>query len=411
MVNSALYWTIIAIVLAEFTYGVVLSVLNRRASHRPIPELLKGIYDEAAYRKQQAYSRICSRVGMVSTCVDTALLLGLFALGGFCRMDGVARGMSEQPIVTALVYFGLFYLVDWAVELPFSVYSTFRIEERYGFNRTTPRLFVTDTLKGMGISVVLYGLLISLVVWIYGLVPAYFWVVAWGVLSVVMLVLQFFYSDVIVPLFNKQTPLAEGELRTAIETFARRVGFKLENIYVIDGSKRSSKANAYFTGFGPKKRVVLYDTLMEQLSTEEIVAVLAHEIGHYRHRHIWKGIASALLLNLLMFYLFSLVIDSPDIAAAAGCSEASFHINMTVFMLLFTPIQVVTSMVSNVVSRRHEWEADEFACRHGMGTALSSALKKMSAKSLANLTPHPAVVFTQYSHPTLLQRVEHLEGE
>ncbi|MBQ9642078.1 MAG: M48 family metallopeptidase [Bacteroidaceae bacterium] len=404
-----LYWIIITIVVAEFIYSVVLSVLNRRASHNPIPNLLEGVYNQEAYKKQQAYSRENARAGLVSSCIDTALLLGLFALGGFCWFDGVARGVSSDAVVMALVYFGMFYLVDWFVGLPFSVYSTFHIEEKYGFNRTTPWLFVTDTLKGMLISILLYALLIGVVVWIYGQIPQYFWLVAWGVLSVIMLVLQFFYSDVIVPLFNKQTPLPAGELRSAIETFAQQVDFKLDNIYVIDGSKRSSKANAYFTGFGAKKRVVLYDTLMEQLTTEEIVAVLAHEIGHYKHRHIVKGIISALVTNLVMFYLFSLVIDSREIAAAAGCSEASFHINMTVFMLLFTPIQVVTSLIGNVVSRRHEWQADEFARVHGMGKALGSALRKMSAKSLSNLTPHPAVVFTQYSHPTLLQRVEHVE--
>ena len=407
-----LYWIVIAIVLAEFAYSITLSVLNRRASHRPIPKLLDGIYDREAYSRQQAYSRVYSRLGVVSDCVDTALLLCLFALGGFCWFDAVARNVSGgQPIVTALVFFGLFYLIDWVVGLPFSVYSTFGVEAKYGFNRTTPRLFVADTLKSMGISLLLYGMLIGLVVWVYGLIPQWFWLVAWAMLSVIMLMLQFFYSDVIVPLFNKQVPLAEGELRTAIETFAQQVGFRLDNIYVIDGSKRSSKANAYFTGFGPKKRVVLYDTLMEQLTTDEIVAVLAHEIGHYRHHHIWKGIAASLALNLATFYLFGLIIDSKEIAEAAGCSEPSFHINMTVFMLLFTPIQIVTSLLSNVMSRRHEWQADEFARRHGMGSALSSALKKLATKSLANLTPHPAVVFTQYSHPTLLQRVEHFRAD
>lgn len=403
-----LYWTIIAIVAAEFIYSIVLSLLNRRASHQPIPRLLEGIYDDQAYQRQQAYSRENARFGLISNCVDTTLLLTLFALGGFSWFDSVSRDVSQQPILTALVFFGIFYLVDWAVGLPFSIYATFHIEEKYGFNRTTPRLFIADTLKGMVVSLVLYALLISVVVWIYGQMPTYFWLVAWGVLSVIMLVIQFLYSDLIVPLFNKQTPLAEGELRTAIEDFANRVDFKLKNIYVIDGSKRSSKANAYFTGFGSRKRVVLYDTLMEQLTTDEIVAVLAHEIGHYKHRHILKGIVSTLLTNLITFYLFSIVIDSQEIAAAAGCATPSFHINMTVFMLLFTPVQIITSMLGNIISRRHEWQADEFACQHGMGVALGNALKKMSAKSLANLTPHPAVVFTQYSHPTLLQRMEHL---
>ncbi len=404
-----LYWTIIVIVLAEFAYSITLSVLNRKASHLPIPERLVGIYDEAEYARQQAYSRENSRFGVISNIVDTTLLLCLFVFGGFCWMDGFARDISNNPVAVALIFFFLFYLLDWVVGLPFSIYGTFHIESKYGFNRTTPRLFIMDTVKTFFVSLLIYGILMGLVVWIYGQMPQYFWIAAWGVVSVLMLVLQFLYSDVIVPLFNKQTPLAESELRTAIETFAQKVDFKLDNIYVIDGSKRSSKANAYFTGFGARKRIVLYDTLMEQLTTEEIVAVLAHEIGHYKHRHILKDMAAALILNLVMFYLFSLVIDSKDIAAAAGCQEPSFHINMTVFMLLFTPLQILMALVSNVFSRKHEWEADEFACQHGLGHYLSSALKKMSAKSLSNLTPHPVVVFTQYSHPTLLQRVEHFE--
>ncbi len=405
-----LYWTIIVIVLAEFAYSITLSVLNRKASHHPIPELLKGIYDEAEYARQQAYSRENSRFGVVSNIVNTTLLLCLFAFGGFAWMDGYARELSANPVLIALLFFFMFYVLDWLVGLPFSVYDTFHIEAKYGFNRSTPRLFVMDTIKGFFVSLLIYGVLMGLVVWIYGLIPDYFWLVAWAIVSVLTLILQFLYSDVIVPLFNKQTPLAEGELRTAIESFAQKVGFKLQNIYVIDGSKRSSKANAYFTGFGSRKRIVLYDTLMEQLTTDEIVAVLAHEIGHYKHRHILKDMSSALILNLIMFYLFSLVIDSKDIAAVAGCDVPSFHINMTVFMLLFTPIQIIISLISNILSRKHEWEADEFACQYGLGKYLSSALKKMSAQSLSNLTPHPVVVYTQYSHPTLLQRVEHFEG-
>ncbi len=405
-----LYWIIIFIVLAEFAYSITLSVLNRKASHQPIPALLKGIYDAAEYARQQAYLRENSRFGVVSNIVNTTLLLCLFALGGFAWMDSYARSLTSNPVLIALLFFFIFYILDWVVGLPFSVYDTFHIEAKYGFNRTTPRLFVMDTIKGFFVSLLIYGILMGLVVWIYGLIPDYFWLVAWAVVSVLTLILQFLYSDVIVPLFNKQTPLAEGELRTAIETFARNVGFKLQNIYVIDGSKRSSKANAYFTGFGSRKRIVLYDTLMEQLTTDEIVAVLAHEIGHYKHHHIIKDMASALILNFVMFYLFSLVIDNKEIAAAAGCDVPSFHINMTVFMLLFTPIQIIISLISNVLSRRHEWEADEFACQYGLGKNLCSSLKKMSAQSLSNLTPHPVVVYTQYSHPTLLQRVEHFES-
>lgn len=403
-----LYWTIIAIVLAEFAYSITLSILNRKASHSPIPPQLTGIYDETEYARQQAYSRDNSRFGVISNIVDTLLILSLFALGGFAWMDGMARELTQNPVCVALLFYLMFYVLDWLVGLPFSIYGTFRIEAKYGFNRTTPRLFIADTLKSFLISLLLTGALIGAVVWIYEQMPRYFWLAAWLVVSVFTLMLQYLYSDLIVPLFNKQTPLPEGELRTAIEDLARKADFRLQNIYVIDGSKRSSKANAYFTGFGSRKRIVLYDTLSEQLTTEEIVAVLAHEIGHYKHRHILKSILSSLLLNLAMFYIFSLVIDSKDIAAAAGCDAPSFHINMTVFMLLLTPLQILLSTITNIISRRHEWEADEFACRHGMARALSSSLKKMSAKSLSNLTPHPLVVFTQYSHPTLLQRVEHM---
>ena len=220
--------------------------------------------------------------------------------------------------------------------------------------------------------------------------------------------MQYFYSQLIVPLFNKQTPLPEGELRTAIEAFAERVGFRLDNIFVIDSSKRSSKSNAYFTGFGRKKRVVLYDTLMEQLSTEEIVGVLAHEIGHYKRHHIILSSLEGFATNLLMFWLFSLLIGSSALAAAAGCAEPSFHVNLAVFSLIYTPLSILLDIVTNVISRRHERQADAFATTHGMGPAEASALKKMSAKSLANLTPHPLVVFTEYSHPTLNERVQNL---
>ena len=219
----------------------------------------------------------------------------------------------------------------------------------------------------------------------------------------------FFYSDLIVPLFNKQRPLDQGELRDAIEAFASKVSFKLKDIYVIDGSKRSAHANAYFTGYGSRKRIVLYDTLMEQLTTDEIVGVLAHEIGHYKHGHIYKGIITSLLTNLLMFFVFGLVMKSPAIAAAAGCTEPSFHINLMVFGLVYSPFNEVLSIIDNIISRRHEWQADEFAKANGMGYAVSSALKKMSKKSLANLTPHPFTVFVRYSHPTLKDRVIHLE--
>ena len=285
---------------------------------------------------------------------------------------------------------------------------TFVVEERFGFNKVTPKLFILDRLKGWILSILISGLLLTAVIFIYQLLPDYFWLVAWAVVSAFSLFMSLFYSELIVPLFNKQTPLPEGELRSAIEAFANKTGFSLKNIYVIDNSKRSTKANAYFTGWGKKKRIVLYDTLIDLMSTDEIVAVLAHEIGHNKYKHTIKHIVVSLLTNLLMFYLLGLVLKYDVFAQAAGCEKASFHVNMLVFGVLYTPLSLLMGLAGNVLSRSNEFQADAFVKENGMADALVSALKKLSAQSLSNLTPHPAYVFFNYSHPTLYERVKAL---
>lgn len=406
-----LFWIIIFFCLADFIYDIVIYKLNRKASHYPIPEELSGLYDAEAYARQQDYSRQNSHLSIINSCVGTIILLALFGFGGMAWIDNFARGISSYPIIEAMIFFGIIFLCSWVPEMPFGIYDTFVIEEKFGFNRTTPKTYFLDTIKSLLMTIILGGGIIALLVWIYSMMPHAFWIVAWAAITLVTLFMQFFYSDLIVPLFNKQTPLQEGELRTAIEDFARKVDFKIKDIYVIDGSKRSSHANAYFTGFGAKKRIVLYDTLMEQLTTEEIVGVLAHEIGHYKNHHIIKGIAMSLLTNLVMLYLFGLVIDSQNIAEAAGCSVPSFHINLMVFSLIYSPVSEILSIIDNVISRKHEWQADEFARVNGLGPAVAESLKKMSAKSLSNLTPHPFVVYVRHSHPTLLERVRHLNAK
>ncbi len=405
---QALYILVIVFVLAEYIWSAVLTFLNIKASRRPIPDLLADLYDETQYRKQQAYAMTNRKFSLISGLVSTLVTLAIFAFGGFARFDAAARSVSASPVVQALVFWGIFYLISWVISIPFDLYRTFVIEQRFGFNRTTPKLFVTDTVKSLLMNLLILGAVLALCVWIYTLTPRWFWLIAWGAVTLFSLFMQYFYSQLIVPLFNKQTPLPEGELRDAIEAFADRVGFRLDNIFVIDSSKRSSKSNAYFTGFGRKKRVVLYDTLQEQLTTEEIVGVLAHEIGHYKHHHIILSSLEGFATNLLMFWLFSLFIGSSALAAAAGCAEPSFHVNLAVFSLIYTPLSLLLDLVTNVISRRHERQADAFARAHGYGPAEASALKKMSAKSLANLTPHPVVVFTEYSHPTLYERVKAL---
>ena len=405
---SMLYWLVIAIVLAEFVWSTVLTLLNIKASHGPVPDVLQGLYDEARYRKQQDYAMTNRKFSLISDLVSTLVTLAIFAFGGFGLFDAAARAVSGHPVVQALVFWGIFYLLSWVISIPFDLYRTFVIEQRFGFNRTTPGLFAADAVKSLLMNMLIMGAVLALCAWIYTLAPRWFWLIAWGAVTLFSLFMQYFYSQLIVPLFNKQTPLPEGELRDAIEAFAARVDFRLDNIYVNDSSKRSSRSTAYFTGFGRKKRVVLYDTLMEQLSTEEIVGVLAHEIGHYKHRHIILSSLEGFATNLLMFWLFSLFIGSEELAAAAGCQAASFHVNLAVFSLIYTPLSLLLDIATNVISRRHERQADAFAAAHGLGHAEASALKKMSAKSLANLTPHPLVVFTEYSHPTLAERVRAL---
>lgn len=403
-----IFWLVVALMLAEFALERLLSFLNLRHSTQPIPAILSGIYDEEKYDRQQSYFRTNVRLGMVSSVFSFLLMFGLFVFKGFAYLDALARMCTSNELLVSLLFFLFFGILSAVVSLPFQIYDTFVVEERFGFNKVTPRLFVFDRLKDWMLSILISGLLLTAVIVIYQLMPDYFWLLAWAVVSAFSLFMSLFYSELIVPLFNKQTPLPEGELRTAIEAFANKTGFALKNIYVIDNSKRSTKANAYFTGWGKKKRIVLYDTLIEMMSTDEIVAVLAHEIGHNKYKHTIKHMVVSLLTNLLMFYLLGLVLKYDVFAQAAGCETASFHVNMLVFGVLYTPLSLLLGLAGNVLSRSNEFQADAFVKENGMADALVSALKKLSAQSLSNLTPHPAYVFFNYSHPTLYERVKAL---
>lgn len=403
-----IFWLVVALMLAEFALERLLSFLNLRHSTQPIPAILSGIYDEEKYARQQSYFRTNVRLGMVSSVFSFLLMFGLFVFKGFAWLDALARMCTSNELLVSLLFFLFFGILSAVVSLPFQIYDTFVVEERFGFNKVTPRLFVFDRLKDWMLSILISGLLLTAVIVIYQLMPDYFWLLAWAVVSAFSLFMSLFYSELIVPLFNKQTPLPEGELRTAIEAFANKTGFALKNIYVIDNSKRSTKANAYFTGWGKKKRIVLYDTLIEMMSTDEIVAVLAHEIGHNKYKHTIKHMVVSLLTNLFMFYLLGLVLKYDVFAQAAGCEMASFHVNMLVFGVLYTPLSLLLGLTGNVLSRSNEFQADAFVKENGMADALVSALKKLSAQSLSNLTPHPAYVFFNYSHPTLYERVKAL---
>lgn len=408
MSPQTVFFIILVILTADFVSERILSALNVKSSIKPIPDLLSGIYDQDKYQKQQSYFRANTRFGLLTSTVSFLVIFLMIVFGGFGWLDGIVQRWTANPILVSLIFFGILFLANDIISTPFEIYDIFVIEERFGFNKTTPKTFILDKLKGYALTAVLGGGIIALVMWFYQLNPQYFWLIAWACVTSVSLFISLFYSELIVPLFNKQTPLEAGELRDAIEKFSKKAGFELKNIFVIDGSKRSTKANAYFTGFWKKKRIVLYDTLINDLDTAEIVAVLAHEAGHSKYKHTLRNILINLPYTLLVFFLLGLILRSDVLAQALGGKEASFHLNILAFGVLYSPVSMMLGLAMNVLSRKHEYQADGYVKENKMGEQLISALKKISSKSLSNLTPHPAYVFVNYSHPTLLQRVEKL---
>ena len=412
---TVLFWIIIAILFLDFALEQVLDRLNGKNVSVQLPDEVCNIYDADKYKKQQEYFKTNQKLGNVSDVFSFIVIMLMFFLFGFAFVDEIARGLSQNSLIISLLFFGFLYFANEILSLPFSVYKTFVIEEKFGFNKTTKKTFALDTVKSWLMTIVLGGVVLTLLMLFYEKVGQDFWIIAWGILALINIFMLMFYSNLIVPMFNKQTPLPDGELRTEIEKFCRNVGYQIENLYVIDGSKRSTKANAYFTGLGSKKRIVLYDTLMDTLTTEEIVAVLAHEIGHYKHKHTRTMLLISLLNIGVMFYLLSLALGSPTegnihIANALGSQIPSFHFGVIVFGILYAPISMLLGIGVNVLSRKNEYQADTFAKNNGLAKPLGEALKKLSVSSLSNLNPHPAYVFFHYSHPTLLQRLRNLNS-
>ena len=403
-----LFFAIIFILLADFGLERYLAYLNIRFSKQELPSILRDIYDPEKYAKQQDYFRTNSRFGMLTGSFSFLITLLMYSLGGFAWVDQLVQGYTQDPILTPLLFFGLLFIANDIVGIPFDWYHTFVIEEKFEFNKVSPKLFLLDKLKGYGLTIVMGGGILSLIIWIYNLTPDYFWLWGWALITVFSLFMTMFYSEIIVPLFNKQTPLEPGALRTEIEKFAQKSDFNLQNIFVIDGSKRSTKANAYFSGLGSKKRIVLYDTLIEKMSVDEIVAVLAHEVGHYKHKHTLINLLISMPSTLLLFFVFGSVLKSDAMAQALGGQVASFHLNALAFSILYSPISLVLGILTNVLSRKFEYQADAYAAGFGLAAHLESGLKKLSASSLSNLTPHPLYVFFHYSHPTLFQRMSRL---
>jgi len=407
---NTVFILLIVILLFGYLLERILDTLNLKHTVPELPDELANVYDPEEYRKSQLYKRDNTRFSFFTSSLGTAVLMVVFFLGGFGWLEDQLSGITSSYILFVFIFFGVIALAGDILSTPFSLYETFVIEERYGFNRTDLKTFFLDKLKGWLLALVIGGGLLALITWIYQLTGQWFWLLALGVVTFFSIFMTMFYSNLIVPLFNKQIPLEEGSLRRKIESFAESVGFRLKNIYVMDGSKRSSKANAYFTGLGPKKRIVLFDTLINDLEEEEIVAVLAHEVGHYKKRHTTTGLILSVIQTGITLYLFSLFVGEKSLALALGGDQASFHLGLIAFGVLYAPISTLIGIAFNLYSRHIEYQADHYAGENYEEHSLISALKKLSKNNLSNLTPHPAYVFVHYSHPPLLKRIRSLKN-
>lgn len=408
MNSDTLFYIIIGIIIINFLKDKILDALNAKHFNDEIPSELSDVFDEDAYKKSQDYKAANYKFGIWSSLFSLLLTLSFLFFDGFEYVDTIARHYSENPIVIALLFFGIIMLASDIISTPFSYYKTFVIEERFGFNKTTKKLFIIDKIKGLIMMAIIGGGILALIVWFYQVTGTYFWLYTWGLITVFTVFMNMFYARLIVPLFNKQKPLEDGELRNKISDYANSVGFSLKKIFVIDGSKRSTKANAYFSGFGNEKRVTLYDTLINDLDDEEIVSVLAHEVGHYKRKHIIFNLFASILLTGLTLYILSVFISNPLLSYAIGVEIPSFHAGLIAFGLLYSPISEVTGLIMNYFSRKFEYQADDYAKNTYKAGPLITSLKKLSKNSLSNLTPHKAYVFMHYSHPTLLQRIQNM---
>ncbi len=404
---QTIFIIIISILVFDFLLERLLDYLNSTYWSNELPKELRGIYDAEKYKKSQDYQKVNQRFSLLTSSLSFAAMMLMLLFGGFAFVDAYVRQFTDNPILMALIFFGIIGFAADILNTPFGIYDTFVIEQKFGFNNTTVKTYIFDKLKGWLLAIVLGGGLLALFIFIYSKTGDNFWWIAWLVFSIISIFFSMFYSDIIVPLFNKQNPLEDGELRSAIEVFANKTGFKLKNIFVIDGSKRSNKANAYFTGLGSKKRIVLYDTLIKDHTTEELVAVLAHEVGHYKKKHTIKTIIISLIETAMMLYILSWFISNPVLSESLGTPQ-SFHISIIVFGILYSPLSMILGLAMNVLSRKHEYEADKFAAENYAAKPLADALKKLSVNNLSNLRPHPVYVFFHYSHPTLLQRLSAL---
>jgi STE24 endopeptidase len=410
MEPASILFIILIIVTADFLFEELLDFLNLKSQKTTVPPEMQEYYDKEKYATSLKYHKVTGRFGFITSTFSFVLSFAMLYWGGFGWLDTWLRPLIDQEILLSLAYFGILFLASDILNTPFQIYSTFVIEERFGFNKTTPKTFVLDKLKGYGIAFVLGGLIGFVFLWLVQIMGQNFWLYFLAVIAVFIVFMNMFYTTLLLPLFNKLTPLEDGELKTAIEAYCNKVQFPLTNIFVIDGSKRSSKANAFFSGLGKKKKVVLYDTLIENHSQDELIAIFAHEVGHFKKKHIVYGLVLSLLQMAIMLFILSLMIANVNLSLAMGGEVVAIHLNLLAFGILYSPVSKLTGLLMLVFSRKNEYEADAYASATFDGASLSVALKKLSVDNLSNLFPHPAYVFFNYSHPPLLKRVKAIDS-
>jgi len=400
---------ILAITVISYVFDQVLDYINLRSQKTDIPPEVESFYEREKYWKSLAYNRERTKFSFITSAFGFVLSVGMLVSGGFGWIDSILRPLIENEILLALAFFGVLMLASDLLTLPFQLYNTFVIEEKYGFNRTTIKTFITDKLKGYTLGALVGGTLVSLLIYMIQAIGPSFWIWFSIVAAIFILFINMFYTTLILPMFNKLTPLDNGELKNSIEAFSQKVSFPLDNIFIIDGSKRSKKANAFFSGIGKKKKIVLYDTLVSNHTTEELVAVLAHEVGHFKKKHIIRGYVLSVVQIVFTLFVLSLMVFNENLSLALGGTQLAVHLNLLAFGILFSPISGVTGLLMNMYSRKNEFEADAYARETFDGAALTNALKKLSVDNLSNLYPHPLYVFFHYSHPPLLKRLEALK--
>jgi len=411
MNSTSILYLILGISLISYLFDQALDYLNLKALRTEIPAEIQDFYETQKYQKSLAYQKEQSRFSFLSSAFSFILSFGMLLLGGFGWIDSLLRPFFENQIVLALVFFGIIMIVSDILSIPFQLYSTFVIEEKYGFNKTTIKTFIIDKLKGYALGAVIGGALVAVLIYLVNSIGPNFWIWFGLITATLILLINMFYTSLLLPLFNKLTPLGDGELKTAIEQFSKKVNFPLDNIFVMDGSKRSAKANAFFSGIGKKKKIVLYDTLITNHTTEELVAVLAHEVGHFKKKHIIWSYLISIVQVFFMLFILSKMIFNENLSIAMGGSVQAVHLNLIAFGILFAPISGIAGLLMSMLSRKNEFEADAYAKETFDGNALALALKKLSVDTLSNLYPHPAYVFFHYSHPPLLQRLAALKKE